>query len=86
MARWLARALGTVFTYPLFRLRNMATKSARPLSAVAADVWQDGGVRGFFSGCAPEVIRGATLQAFLNLVKEHLTNFNTVALTRLLIR
>ena len=43
-------------------------------------MWAHGGVPGFFEGCTPEVVRGATLQAFLNLVKERLTGFNRTAL------
>ena len=32
-------------------------------------------------GCVAECVRGATLQAVLNLVKEHLTHFNKGLLT-----
>jgi hypothetical protein len=54
----------------------MATQSTKPLLSVAAEIYADKGFGGFFNGCLPEVMRGATLQAVLNLVKEHLTVAN----------
>jgi hypothetical protein len=58
----------------------MAIKSPKGFFAVAADVHRAEGVSGFFAGVVPEMVRGATLQACLNLVKEHLTAANRSAL------
>ena len=80
---WLARALATFLINPFFRVRNMATKSPKGFFAVAADVHKTGGVGGFFAGVVPEMVRGATLQACLNLVKEHFTAANRSALLML---
>ena len=73
---WLSRGLATVIVQPLFRVRNMATQSTKPLYIVALEIYSEKGVNGFFAGCVPEIMRGATLQACLNLVKEHLTIAN----------
>lgn len=73
---WLSRGLATVVVQPLFRVRNMATQSTKPLYQVAGEVYSTKGIAGFFNGCFPEVMRGATLQAVLNLVKEQLTVAN----------
>jgi hypothetical protein len=73
---WLSRGLATVIVQPLFRVRNMATHSTKPLYVVALEIYSEKGFNGFFAGCVPEIMRGATLQACLNLVKEHLTVAN----------
>lgn len=73
---WISRGLATVVVQPLFRVRNMATQSTKPLYRVALEIYHEKGYKGFFAGCAPEIMRGATLQACLNLVKEHFTVAN----------
>jgi hypothetical protein len=73
---WLSRGLATVVVQPLFRVRNMATQSTKPLHSVAVEIYRERGIKGFFAGCVPEIMRGATLQACLNLVEEHLTVAN----------
>ena len=80
---WAARALATAITFPLLRLRTTATALQKNDSVFSAAqrILREQGWSGFFSGLIPEMIRAATLQATLNLVKEHLTQLNRGILT-----
>jgi hypothetical protein len=53
-------------------------KGDKSVIAIVLELYRRKGfVGGFFSGLAPEMVRAATLQAVLNMVKEHATGFNT---------